>query len=104
MHVAQVVNSLTAGVEALRVGSGYFDGGTGPILYARLNCDGTESILADCSSSSYYYGASHSSDAGVRCQRTPTSSKEDRMQCIMVSIFVKSYVSTVYLSPIMLQW
>ena len=66
-----------AGVEALRVGDGYFESGTGPILFAYVNCDGTESKLADCSYSYYDYGASHTGDAGVRCQRTLTTSKED---------------------------
>ena len=56
----------------------YFGAGTGPILYTNLHCDGTESRLDDCrASSSFYFGASHYSDAGVRCQRPATTSKHD---------------------------
>ena len=64
-----------AGVEALRVSDGYFRAGTGPILYGNLGCTGTESRLTECSSS-YNHSATHSSDAGVRCQRTDTNSKK----------------------------
>ena len=51
----------------------------GPILYADLNCDGTELSLNHCSSSdplSYYSNSfSHSSDAGIRCNKVTTASK-----------------------------
>ena len=56
---------------------GYFGAGDGPILYVYLNCAGTELTLADCSSSdprSYGY-LSHTSDAGVRCNRVSTTGK-----------------------------
>ena len=60
------------GAEPLSIYSGHFRMGTGPILYAYLNCDGTESTLAECSTyGSFYFAASHSRDAGVKCQRTP---------------------------------
>ena len=62
------------GVEPFR-SSSEFGAGTGPILFAYLNCDGTEPTLADCSSSFFSFGASHSSDVGVRCQRTTTASE-----------------------------
>ena len=53
----------------------YFGAGTGPVLFAYLNCSGTESALSDCSTtSSYYYGIGHS-DAGVRCNRNAVISK-----------------------------
>ena len=55
----------------------YFGVGTGPILYAYLNCDGTETALSDCSSyRSYPFGVSHSSDVGVRCNTAAVSSKQ----------------------------
>ena len=53
--------------------SGYFEGGTGPVLFGNLYCNGMESRITDCSSS-YDYGATHSHDAGVRCQRTAANS------------------------------
>lgn len=65
---------INAGIEALRVSNGYFKGGTGPVLFGQLQCTGTESRLTECSSN-YYYGATHSDDAGVRCQRTAANSK-----------------------------
>ena len=48
----------------------YFGAGTGPIVFTYLNCGGTESSLYGCTYSSYYFGASHSRDAGVRCKIT----------------------------------
>ena len=54
----------------------YFGIGTGPILYAYLNCDGTENTIDDCGrTSSYYFGARHFDDAGVRCNRVTTTGK-----------------------------
>ena len=53
--------------------SGYFKGGTGPVLFGNLDCNGMELRITDCSAS-YYYGATHSLDAGVRCQRTAATS------------------------------
>ena len=64
----------------------YFGAGTGPILYTYLNCDGTELRLDGCrTSSSFVFGASHFSDAGVRCQRPATTSKLD------ISSYLYSY-------------
>ena len=52
----------------------YFGAGTGPVLFAYLNCRGTESTLSDCGTlGSYYFGIGHS-DAGVRCNRTAVTS------------------------------
>jgi hypothetical protein len=65
---------IAAGVEALRVSNGYFQAGTGPILFGNLRCTGTESRLTACSST-YNYAVTHSNDAGVRCQRTEANSK-----------------------------
>ena len=63
----------------------YFGAGTGPILYTYLNCDGTESRLADCTtSSSFIFGFSHFNDAGVRCQRPITTSKYNAMPPCML--------------------
>ena len=54
----------------------YFGAGTGPIVYTYLRCDGTESRLENCrTSNSFYFSASHSNDAGVRCQRPVTTGK-----------------------------
>ena len=61
------------GVELLY--NSHFGHGSGPILFMYLNCGGTESRLSDCSYSSYTFGATHSRDAGVRCQRASTTSK-----------------------------
>ena len=62
------------GVEVFR--GGYFGTGTGPILYAYLSCDGTETALADCSTyGSFPFSASHFYDAGVRCIRNNVKSK-----------------------------
>ena len=54
----------------------HFGHGSGPVLFIYLDCDGTESRLSDCSTySSYFFGARHTDDAGVRCQRATTTSK-----------------------------
>lgn len=47
----------------------------GPILFANLNCDGSESRLADCRISSSFFGVRHSNDAGVKCQKTTIASR-----------------------------
>ena len=52
----------------------YFGAGTGPVLFSYLDCDGTESTLSDCYSSTSTYLYSHS-DAGVRCNRIAITSK-----------------------------
>ena len=65
---------LNAGIEVYC--NSYFGAGTGPILFAYLNCGRSESSLYGCSRySSYNFGASHSRDAGVRCQRPAISGK-----------------------------
>ena len=74
--IAVIIKKIITGVELLY--NSHFGRGSGPILFAYLNCDGTESRLSDCSTySSYSFGASHSDDAGVRCQRPTTTSKHD---------------------------
>ena len=74
IHCMQI--GLRIGVELLY--TSYFGAGSGPILFAYLNCDGTESRLSDCStSSSFPFGATHSSDAGVRCQGTAITGKHN---------------------------
>ena len=78
VNVASLVGNLLlilAGVEVFR--NGYFGAGSGPILYTYLTCGGTESRLSDCTYSSYYFGARHSNDAGVRCQRPTITSKHN---------------------------
>jgi hypothetical protein len=65
---------FATGVDLLY--TSYFERGSGPILFTYLDCDGTESQLSDCSTySPYYFGVSHSSDAGVRCQPPTVTSK-----------------------------
>ena len=67
---------LHTGVELLY--TNYFGSGSGPILFGYLNCDGTESRLSDCSTySSFPFGVSHTSDAGVRCQSAVTGKYDD---------------------------
>ena len=65
-------NIIIIGVELLF--NSHFGHGSGPILFTYLNCDGTESRLPDCSYSFYNFGARHTDDAGVRCQRATTTS------------------------------
>ena len=58
----------------------YFGRGSGPILFAYLDCDGSESRLSDCStSSSYNFGTSHSNDAGMRCQPSTVASENNKL-------------------------
>ena len=58
--------------------SNYFGAGSGPIVYAYLSCDGTESTLADCTSPNpLSYSLTHNYDAGVRCNRVATTSKSE---------------------------
>ena len=69
-------NKFCEGIDLLY--TSYFGRGSGPILFAYLNCDGTESRISDCSTySSYPFGAGHSSDAGVRCQPPTVTSKHN---------------------------
>ena len=56
----------------LIVATPYRDGllgsGSGPILYAYLNCIGEETLLSQCKTfRSLTLGTAHFSDAGVRC-------------------------------------
>ena len=44
-----------------------FGNGSGPIWLRGVNCDGTETTLADCPTSIFDYCSSHFEDAGVRC-------------------------------------
>ena len=51
-----------------------FGSGTGAILYAGLDCDGTELSLRECSSSYRYpQYCWHYSDVGVRCDHIDIS-------------------------------
>ena len=45
----------------------HFGQGSGPVLFAGLNCIGNEHKLEDCPSSLYPYHYSHSGDVGVKC-------------------------------------
>ena len=65
--------AIFIGVEVFH--GGYFGRGTGPILYAYLICDGTETALADCTYRSFPFSVSHSNDVGVRCNRNTVNSK-----------------------------
>ena len=58
-----------SGAQALCHGDSAFGQGTGSIL-ERVNCDGTEPLLINCTLFDYadHYGhCSHNEDAGVRC-------------------------------------
>ena len=73
-YVHKFKRLITTGVELFL--NSHFGHGSGPILFTYLDCDGTESRLSDCSTySSHYFGARHTDDAGVRCQRATTTSK-----------------------------
>ena len=90
---------FVTGVDLLS--TSYFGSGSGPILFSYLNCDGTESRLSDCSTSnSYYFGASHSSDAGVRCQPPAVTSKHIILGYFLCSINL--FILTEFLSSIQL--
>ena len=56
---------LCTGVQLFR--SSYYGQGTGPIVFADLNCDGSESKLEDCSFSSTTYNYSHYNYVGLHC-------------------------------------
>ena len=71
MTVTQILKSV--GVEVFY--NNYFGAGMGPVLFAYLNCDGSESRLANCRTSSSFFGASHSNDAGVKCHKTTIASR-----------------------------
>ena len=47
--------------------SSYYGQGTGPIVFANLGCDGTESILDDCTFGSSSFNDYHSEDIGLHC-------------------------------------
>ena len=49
----------------------------GPVLFGDVNCNGTESSLADCDltrAGRFLFRRGHSNDAGVRCQHVTTQS------------------------------
>ena len=60
---------FTHPLGAVAFGNSHFGAGVGPIYLDDVECSGSESTLANCSSRSliYCYGG-HSEDAGVRCQ------------------------------------
>ena len=60
---------LTDAVAYLSPTSTTYSQGTGPIFLASINCDGTESRLADCTYDSHTADCTHSEDAGIHCQR-----------------------------------
>ena len=71
MHAALILLSNT-GATAYRYA--YFGRGNGGIYLYNLGCRGNEPRLIDC----YHNGigmhrCDHSSDAGLRCRRKPTS-------------------------------
>ena len=76
-----IIIIIIIGVEVFRSNS-YFGAGTGPVLFAHLNCIGTESTLSDCStSSSYPFGIGHY-DAGVRCNGVAVTGKPYTLTCL----------------------
>jgi len=55
--------------DAVAFTNARFGLGVGPIFLDRVDCNGNESYLLNCSSSFYVYCSSgHYRDAGVRCQ------------------------------------
>ena len=58
--------SVTIITGAVAFAGGVFPSGTGFIVLADVECDGTESALHNCSSGDRIR-CSHSEDAGVRC-------------------------------------
>ena len=60
---------LTDAVAYLSPTSTTYSQGTGPIFLDNVNCDGTESRLADCTYDSHTADCTHSEDAGIHCQR-----------------------------------
>ena len=54
-------------VDAKPYHSAYFGRGTGPIFLSRLNCQGSENNLTECSHSQEVFRCSHGQDAGVQC-------------------------------------
>ena len=69
-----MVNLFYFKTDAVAFSNAHFGAGTGPIY--KVDCNGRESRLTDCSSSVCqryvwlrgYVNASHTDDAGVRCQ------------------------------------
>ena len=51
------------------ISSSTFGAGSGPIFLSGLNCVGSEQTLLECSTSSFPYYYTHSSDAGVQCEQ-----------------------------------
>ena len=54
-----------AGVVAIK--GAYYGEGSGSIYFTKLECDGTEEKLVDCTSSSDTRKCSHGNDSGVIC-------------------------------------
>ena len=55
-------------IVAIPYCGGLLGSGSGPILYAYLNCIGNETLLSQCRTfRSLTLGTAHFSDAGVRC-------------------------------------
>ena len=90
MHVIYWL-TIKLGVELIY----NFGAGDGPILYFYLNCIGTESTLADCSSSDplSYGSVSHSSDAGVGCNPVSTTGK--CTYCLLCSYIANKFCAIV---------
>ena len=78
LHVCMNATCLLANftLDSTYFPSARFGEGSGPVFIDYINCDGSESRLwgspigsqKTCLSFSHYYGCSHSSDVGVRCQ------------------------------------
>ena len=62
---------------AISYSGGLLGNGTGPILYAYLNCTGNETALSECvTTQSIPFGTQHFSDAGVRCLNASKYSRQ----------------------------
>ena len=77
MHIMSIINphlyNHALGIEAFF--GNYFGPGTGPVLFGDLNCNGTESTLAECNTefARFLFRRGHLNDAGVRCQHVITT-------------------------------
>ncbi|KAL3870309.1 hypothetical protein ACJMK2_038385 [Sinanodonta woodiana] len=83
--------------SGLGVIEAYFGEGSGPIWLNRVNCNGSETNLADCQNGGWGpQSCSHSEDAGVICGRIPgltarlmggSSANEGRVEVLFVGIW-----------------